>query len=174
METTLNELIKEGNEINNGIYADNGGGLYATFSFKDHNKYIKWAINSIRFIETNFQKDENYDKFKTIVENIDKNLIPGEFNKLLFILEYYNSIANEMPSSLSQSQVLDDLFDCIKAELNEVQFNYLKTIITEEKDIEKSKLMVIEKLNSFGDDIPSKILTKILFNPTIKNKLLAL
>ena len=89
-------------------------------------------------------------------------------------MEYYNSIANEKPSSLSQSQILDDLFDCIKAELNEVQFNYLKTIITEEKDIEKSKLMVIEKLNSFGDDIPSKILTKILFNPTIKNKLLAL
>lgn len=174
MATTLIELIKEGNEINNGIYADNGGGLYATFSFKDHNKYIKWAINSIRFIETNFQKDENYNKFKTIVEIIDKNLIPIEFNKLLFILEYYNSIVNEKPTVLSQSQILDDLSDCIKSELNEVQFNYLKTIITEEKDIEKSKLMVIEKLNSFGDDIPSKILSKILLNPTIKNKLLAL
>lgn len=174
MAATLYELIKEGNEIKNGIYADNGGGLYATFSFKDHNKYIKWAINSIRFIEANFQKDENYNKFKTIVDSIDENVVPGEFNKLLFILEYYNSIVDEKPNNNSQNEILEFLLDIIKAELNEEQFNELKSIIVEEKDIEKLKLNVIEKLNGFDKGVSSNILTNILLNPKIKNNLFSL
>jgi len=162
MTTKLSELIKEGNEIKNGIYADNGGGFYATFLFNDHNKYIKWAINSIRYIENNFSKDENYIKFKETLEVIDKNVTPTEFNKLLFILEYYNTDSEDKPKVDLENNQLEEVLYSIKGNTSESEYNELKNIIN--SDTNEAKQIMIGKLNSLGTEKLSNIIASILFN----------
>lgn len=162
MTTKLSELIKEGNEIKNGIYADNGGGFYATFLFNDHNKYIKWAINSIRYIENNFSKDENYIKFKETLEVIDKNVTPTEFNKLLFILEYYNTASEDKPKVDLENNQFEEVLYSIKGNTSESEYNELKNIIN--SDTNETKQIMIGKLNSLGTEKLSNIIASILFN----------
>jgi len=162
MTTKLSELIKEGNEIKNGIYADNGGGFYATFLFNDHNKYIKWAINSIRYIENNFSKDENYIKFKETLEVIDKNVTPTEFNKLLFILEYYNTASEDEPKVDLENNQFEEVLYSIKGNTSESEYNELKNIIN--SDTNETKQIMIGKLNSLGTEKLSNIIASILFN----------
>ncbi|MBP6429739.1 MAG: hypothetical protein KA273_05005 [Bacteroidales bacterium] len=163
MATSLKELIKEGNLIKNSIYADNGGGFYATYLFSDHNKYIKWAINSIRFIESNFPKDENYIKFKDIVEIIDENVTPIEFNKLLFILEYYNTSLEEKTNDGVKNNGLEQILNSIKVALEEKEFKELEMIL-KDNNINQAKSVLIEKLNSFSTKKLSEMLASILLN----------
>lgn len=161
MDTNLKDLIKEGNVIKNGIYPDNGGGFYATYLFSDHNKYIKWAINSIRFIENNFQKDDNYIKFKDILAIIDENVTPIEFNKLLFILEYYNTAIEDKANYELNNNGIELVLNSIKAMLDENMFKSLETIL-ENKDKKEARQLIIEKLNSLSANALSEILANIL------------
>ena len=161
MDTNLKDLIKEGNVIKNGIYPDNGGGFYATYLFSDHNKYIKWAINSIRFIENNFQKDDNYIKFKDILAIIDENVTPIEFNKLLFILEYYNTVIEDNANYDIDNNGIELVLNSIKSMLDENMFKSLETIL-ENKDKKEARQLIIEKLNSLSTNALSEILANIL------------
>lgn len=163
MATNLKDLIKEGNVIKNGIYPDNGGGFYATYLFSDHNKYIKWAINSIRFIENNFQKDDNYFKFKDILAIIDENVTPIEFNKLLFILEYYNTVIEDNANYDIDNNGIELVLNSIKSMLDVNVFKSLETIL-ENKDKKEAKQLVIERLNSLSANSLSEILANILLN----------
>lgn len=166
MVTKLSDLIKEGKDIKNGIYADNGGGFYATYLFSDHNKYIKWAINSIRFIENNFPKDDNYIKFKDIIAVIDENVTPIEFNKLLFILEYYNTAIEEKANGGIDNNGIDIVLDSIKEVVDEDIFKSLETILEnkDKKDKKEAKELIVEKLNALSNNALSEILANILLN----------
>lgn len=145
MNTTLNDIIKEGYDIQKGIYPDNGGGLYATFSFKDQNKYLKWAINATKFIESNFSKDETYDRFKETLFAIEKELTVKEFNKLMFILESYNSSLHNdnNKSNVDKNKALIDLL--IKS-FSEDDMQKITSILNEGGKIENIKPFM-EKLN---------------------------
>ncbi len=110
MNAILNDIIKEGYDIQKGIYPDSGGGLYATYSFKDQNKYLKWIINTTKFIENNFPKDEAYLRFKDIIQAIEEEISIGEFNKLMFVLESYNSSLNKTKTqNFEEKDLLDKL-----------------------------------------------------------------
>lgn len=145
MNTILNDIIKEGYDIQKGIYPDNGGGLYATFSFKDQNKYLKWAINVTKFIESNFSKDETYDRFKETLFAIEKELTVKEFNKLMFILESYNSSLHNdnNKSNVDKNKALIDLL--IKS-FSEDDMQKITSILNEGGKIEDIKPFM-EKLN---------------------------
>jgi len=161
MPTRLEELIKEGHKIKNNIYADNGGGIYATYLFGDHNQYIKWAISSIKYIEDNFTKDDNYIKFKETIEIIDKNVTPTEFNKLLFILEYYNVGDEEGPKQENENILLKEVLDSIKAILSGNDYNELEEAIDRDNE-SQAKEIIIKKLNILDKEKLSDILASIL------------
>lgn len=124
MNTTLNDIIKEGYDIQKGIYPDNGGGLYASFSFKDQNKYLKWAINATKFIENNFPKNDTYSRFKETLSSIEKELSIKEFNRLMFILESYGS-------SLKNDNINKDkaLIDLLSKFLSEDEIKNISSIL---------------------------------------------
>ena len=167
MNTILNDIIKEGYDIQKGIYPDSGGGLYATYSFKDHNKYLKWAINTTKFIEETFQ-EMDIARFKAGIRRIDNELSISEFNKLLFLLESYN---NNDQKTTFEPKVIDILLEAIRMGLSENQIGELRTIILQEKDISLCKGKLIEKLNSFGSNVSASILASILSNSAIKEVL---
>ncbi|MBP1645876.1 MAG: hypothetical protein H6Q16_1451 [Bacteroidetes bacterium] len=154
MNTTLSDIIKEGYDIQKGIYPDNGGGLYATFSFKDQNKYLKWAINATKFIESNFSKDEIYDRFKETLFLIEKELSIKEFNKLMFILESYNSSLQNNNNKFNSNQNRN-IADMLIKYFAEDEMQKLTSILNEGRKV--------EDLKPFIDKLSPNQLKEIIF-----------
>lgn len=157
MKEILNEIIQQGYSIQKGIYPDNGGGLYASFSFKDSNKYIKWVIGAKKFIESNFPKDENYNKFKDIVNEIENELSLSAFNQLMFILESYNA---NLELSNSSSKVL--ITNSLNAFLSPKEVGDIKDILNKNMDENNTKLSLSNCLKSVEQSKLESILIDIL------------
>ncbi len=157
MKELLNEIIKQGYSIQKGIYPDNGGGLYASFSFSDRNKYIKWVIGAKRFIEGNFPKDENYIKFKDIVNEIEKELSLSAFNQLMFILESYNANLD-----LSNSNSKDLITNSLNSNLSAVEIKEIMEILSLKGDETNTKQALSNYFNSIDQSKLENILIDIL------------
>lgn len=155
MKELLNEIIKQGYSIQKGIYPDNGGGLYASFSFSDRNKYIKWVIGAKRFIEGNFPKDENYIKFKDIVNEIEKELSLSAFNQLMFILESYNA-------NLDLSNSKDLITNSLNSNLSAVEIKEIMDILSLKGDETNKKQALSKYFNSIDQSKLENILIDIL------------
>lgn len=155
MKELLNEIIKQGYSIQKGIYPDNGGGLYASFSFSDRNKYIKWVIGAKRFIEGNFPNDENYIKFKDIVNEIEKELSLSAFNQLLFILESYNA-------NLDLSNSKDLITNSLNSNLSAVEIKEIMDILSLKGDETNKKQALSNYFNSIDQSKLENILIDIL------------
>ncbi len=67
----------------------------------------------------------------------------------------------------SQKIVFDIFIESIKDEITGKQLKELKAIINEEKEPEKAKKKILDKLSSFGIGICSNILTNIISNPIV-------
>lgn len=168
MKTRLDEIIKEGYQIQKGIYPDNGGGLYASYSFKDRNKYIKWVINTTRFIETNFLKDESYTRFLETLDNIEKELSLGGFSQILFILENYSArINNQTPNTIP----IDLIINSLKSSLKPQEFDEIINILTEDQDEIKQKQRLGEYLKCLENNKLENILIPILTNKDLIDKI---
>lgn len=64
---------------------------------------------------------------------------------------------------------LNIFLDAISDELTGKQIKEIKEIMAQEKDIEKAKPKIIEKISSFGLNVASNIIANIITNPNIWN-----
>jgi len=81
---------------------------------------------------------------------------------------FINNISLSQEQRQEQMQSISIFLDAIKDELTGKQQKELKSILENEKDIEKAKPKLVEKLISFGGNVLSNIVANIITNPIIK------
>lgn len=79
------------------------------------------------------------------------------------------NIHNNLSQSQQQSQTVNNtiLLDALKEALTGRQFREIEEIVKVEKDPEKARPKIIQKLLSFGENVASDVLANVITNPTI-------
>ena len=79
------------------------------------------------------------------------------------------NLSQNQSQQQSQQMALNIFLDAISDELTGKQIKEIKEIMAQEKDIEKAKPKIIEKISSFGLNVASNIIANIITNPNIWN-----
>lgn len=192
---TLEELIKEGEIIKNGLWPTDRTKKFhhpelKSYSIQDTEKYGTWKQKAIRFLATEYSKDMFIDKFKEEADKFERDNLPSEFDKALGVLKAYSCMPKTIPSkkeepksgnsiivnlsnhqtqsqSQQQSIVMTIFLDTIINNLEEQQYKELQMIAAEEPEPEKAKTKIMDKIKSFGLDTTSLILSNIISNPEV-------
>lgn len=178
------DLISKGEEFSDMITyvppSQNHFRGLSVYTTNENEKYHEWQSMVQRFIKTYYSSDLDDLKDAT------KKLSPENHQKILGILKAIqkmpfepvkqstsqNSTSNNI--SIITSQNLNNqintnlLVDAFKSELSGKELNAIKEILRDlDKDPEKTKTKLIEKLKSFGSDVLSNIAANIISNPSI-------
>lgn len=175
----LDSLINDGEKLTKTIsFVPARPGVIRTFSVyttSEIEKYQDWQSATQRFIKTYFPSD--YDDMKETT----KNLSPKNHQKTMGILRAIKLLPEEPKESLKDKQpstnitinntqkvVLNLFTESIKDEITGNDYKALKEILKNyEREPEKTKLKLIEKLKSFGNDVLTNIIANIMTNPNI-------
>lgn len=188
---TLEDIIKEGNEIRNMISFVPAQGYIRTFkeyTISDRSKYEKWKNLVIRFLSASYPGDRCVNDFESKVELFKKkHFAPAIFDDILGLLESCKAIPalpiNESISKIDksinvnvnqsqnqtqeQTQVIEIFLEAVKDELTGKQFKELKDIAKEEPNPEKAKSKILDKIKSWDESISASIVANIITNPNI-------
>lgn len=161
-------------------------------TFSKRTEYEAWKNKVIRFLSLEYAGDRCTDDFEKAIEFFEsKFLSTSNFDKLLGVLEgckilptkvkvdvksrannspninFINQNSQHQTQEQSQSIAIEIFVDAIKDELTGKQVKEIKEIITDEPDVKKAKVKLLDKIKSFGSDVASNVLANILTNPTI-------
>ena len=188
---SLSSLIEEGKAIKNLIkpVPRTPGAISFTKSnyISDSAKYEIWKQTVIRFLSSNYSGDRCIKDFENNVSIFEKYYSTKYFDAMLGVLascETVPIIPKTVPSShegklvninltqtqsqsQEQSQILDIFIEAIRDEISGKQLKELRRIIKEEGNTEKTRLKIIDKIKSWGDNIMASIIANIITNPTI-------
>ena len=184
---TLEELIIEGEEFQVKTTAPSMGYkngfrvIYKPTSYIENgDEYTLWIEKSKRFVAVNYPNDRALEDFISV-----SNETPSNQNilRMIGILKSLREVPTLCPSpskgkkdmilNISQNQTqnqhqkIDFVLDSIKDVLTGSQFKEIKAIANEEKEPEKAKSKIIDKLKGFGSDVLSNIVANLITNPTI-------
>ncbi|WP_163399287.1 hypothetical protein [Flavobacterium fluviatile] len=178
----LDNLIAEGETFTQTIsFVPAGHNVirtYSVYTTPDKEKYQNWQSSVLRFVKTYHSSDLEE------VKEVSKKLSPENHRKMMGILKAIKLLPNEPEKSnetkgsnninitntqsVSQQLTLNIFLDSIKDEITGKDFKTLKEIMKDyEKEPEKTKSKIIEKIKGFGGDVLSNIVANILTNPTI-------
>lgn len=180
----LENLIDEGDKLTQTIsYVPAGANVirpYSVYRTSEPERYQNWQSSAQRFVKTYHSSDLEE------VKEASKKLSSDNHLKILGVLRAIRLLPNEPEiqkndksgstnnihitntQSVSQQMTLNLFLDAIKDELTGKDFKALKEIIKDyEKEPEKTKSKLVEKLKGFGGDVLSNIVANILTNPTI-------
>jgi hypothetical protein len=151
--------------------------LYAT---SEKEKYQIWLSSVQRFIKTNHPSDLEE------IQIINKKFNPDSHLKILGILKAVRLLPNEPEKisnnmngssnqinitnnqNVSQQMTINLFMEAIKDEITGRDLKALKEILKDyEKEPEKTKVKLLEKIKGFGGDVLSNIVANILTNPAI-------
>lgn len=82
-----------------------------------------------------------------------------------------NNLTQSQQQEQSQQLVVEIFMEAIKDELTGKQQKEIKAILEEEKDVEKAKPKLIDKLKSFGENVLSNIVANVITNPKVWEEL---
>lgn len=180
----LEKLINEGEKLTQTIsYVPSGLNVIRTYSVyrsSEEESYQNWQSSVLRFVKTYNSSDVEE------VKESSKELCPSNHRKILGVLRAIKLLPNEPEKltndknsstnninitnnqSVSQQITVNLFLDSIKDELSGKDFKALKEILKDyEKEPEKTKRKLVEKIKGFGGDVLSNILANIMINPTI-------
>lgn len=183
---TLDSLIEEGQKLRKAMKISMYG-----WSHPDNNAFLVWMETSKRFVLREFKDDRLSDDFEYEVINYKNGRVDGNnVDRLISILIACKSIPEKIEKrtksssakaiinnnitqtqSQEQYQAIDIFIDAIKDEITGRQLKELKQIIAEEKEVEKVKPKILEKMKSFGIDVLSNIVANVVTNPNIMTSL---
>lgn len=180
----LENLITTGEELGPTIsYVAPPSGVirfYSSYKTSEHEKYQDWLSAVRRYVKTNFQSDLNE------INEAAKSLSPSNHKKILGILRAIKLMPEE-PKSVevggtkgtnitinnSQQIAIHIIRDAFKEELSGKEFKEIEALIAEyNKDPEKIKPRLIDRVKNLGGDVMSNIIANILTNPNIYNGIL--
>lgn len=108
------------------------------------------------------------DSFTTEIEEIIKDIKAVgllEKKKESSEISIINNLTQSQQQEQSQQLVVEIFMEAIKDELTGNQQKEIKAILEEEKDIDKAKPKLIDKLKSFGENVLSNIVANVIANP---------
>lgn len=187
-EITLDCLIEQGENIQKEIYLSSN-----YYYFKDHSEYTTWKNTVIRFLSVQFKGDRCINDFEEAAHSMDKyGVRQSLFNQLLGILRscktiptkvekvvavkaekpentvnFHNTISQSQAQSQSQEIAINIFLEAIRDDLTGKQIKEIKEILQTEKDIEKAKPKLIDKILSFGSNVGASILANLITNSSI-------
>lgn len=194
-EITLDSLIEEHEELGVLYITDN---FVVPYQYNDMQKYRDWLAKTERFLFANYPNDKDSIEFKNISK---KKLTKTQQQKLIAILKAFKELptivsinqntnineientnnnpinvninnSNSQTQNQEQSIAINLFLEAIKDELTDGQGKEIKAIIEESgNDVKKARPKIIEKLKEFGIDTLSNIITNILTNPMIFDKI---
>lgn len=194
-EITLDSLIEEHEELGVLYITDN---FVVPYQYNDMQKYRDWLAKTERFLFANYPNDKDSIEFKNISK---KKLTKTQQQKLIAILKAFKELptivsinqntnineientnnnpinvninnSNSQTQNQEQSIAINLFLEAIKDELTDKQGKEIKAIIEESgNDVKKARPKIIEKLKEFGIDTLSNIITNILTNPMIFDKI---
>ena len=189
---TIGSLIKEGNEIFQGIKKvptpPNVISTFSIYRLADESKYERWKNIVFRYLYSEYPNDISINDFRKASEEFEKQYYsPTGMIKMVGILESLEAIPTKIENtsnkqgkessviinntnSQTQNQVLNiDLFTkAIEDVLTVSQIKEMKKVVEEEGgDLIKAKPKLVEKLKSFGENLASNIVANLMTNPSI-------
>lgn len=188
----LESLISEGEQIVQGIreqhIPDNVICTYTPYQLANEASYQTWKNKAYRLLTLHFNEDGMDKRFDTAIENLAKHHNnPKYVRDMIGVLQACKDIPappkakiqiTETPKSpltinvhqsqtQNQSQVINIFLESISDEITGKQLKELKAIANEEKEPEKAKSKILEKVKSFGSDVLSNIVANIITNPSV-------
>ena len=184
---TLEDLINEGEKFQVKTTAPSMGYkngfrvIYQPTSYIENgDEYTLWIEKSKRFISVNYPNDRALDDFINVSKETPSNQNILKMTGILKSLREIPTLCpapsndkNDMILNITQNQTqnqhqqIDLVLDSIKDALTGSQFKEIKAIANEEKEPEKAKSKIINKLKGFGSDVLSNIVANLITNPTI-------
>lgn len=194
-EITLDSLIQEHEELGVLYEMDN---FVVPYQYNNMQKYRDWLAKTERFLFNKYPNDKDCLEFKNISK---EKLTKTQQEKLIAILKAFKELptivsinqntnineientnnnpinvninnSNSQTQNQEQSIAINLFLEAIKDELTGKQGKEIKAIIEESgNDVKKARPKIIEKLKEFGIDTLSNIITNILTNPMIFDKI---
>lgn len=194
-EITFDSLIQEHKELGELYEIDN---FVVPYQYNDMQKYRNWLAKTERFLFANYPNDKDSIEFKNISK---EKLTKTQQQKLIAILRAFKELPtivsinqntnineventnnnpinvninnnNSQTQNQEQSIAINLFLEAIKDELIGKQGKEIKAIIEESgNDVKKAGPKIIEKLKEFGIDTLSNIITNIITNPMIFDKI---
>ncbi|WP_062122167.1 hypothetical protein [Geofilum rubicundum] len=173
----LNNLISEGERLTSTIQfvpsPPNIIRMYSVYHTTEGEKYQDWLSTTQRFIKTYFPSD------LPEVKGATQKLSPDNHQTIIGILraikllpdepkmsEINNPTGTNIVINNTQKVVLNLFTEAIKDEISGKDYKELKEILKNyEKEPDKAKTKLIEKLKGFGSDILTNIVANIMTNP---------
>jgi tRNA uridine 5-carbamoylmethylation protein Kti12 len=158
--------------------------MYSVYSTNQGEKYERWKSSVQRFIKSYYPSD--LDDFK----DTSKKISPESHRKILGLLSAIkllplepvtNKIFDKKETNITihntqnntQSVVFNIIIDAIKDEITGKDLKELKELIRDyEKEPEKDKSKLIDRIKNFGTDVLTNMIANILTNPNIYNGLI--
>lgn len=194
-EITLDSLIQEHEEL--GVLYEIGN-YFVTYQYNNMQKYRDWLAKTERFLFANYPNDKDCLEFQKISK---KELTKTQQEELIAILKAFKEIPtivsinqntnineventnnnpinvninnnNSQTQNQEQSIAIELFLEAIKDELTGKQIKEINSIIKESNnDVKKARPKIIEKIKEFGIDTVSNIITNILTNPMLFDKI---
>ena len=187
----LEKLILDGDKLATTIsFVPAPSGVLRTFSvYKTSSpvEYQDWQSAVERLVKTHFSSD------LTKVEEAAKKLSPDNHRKILGILRAIKQLPSEPKKNLNlekgtnvtinnlqqntqnntQEIIFKIFLEAVQDELTGKEMKELKEILSEfDKEPEKTKLRLLDKLKKFGGNVLSNILANIITNPNVYSGLM--
>ena len=182
----LEKLILDGDKLASTIsYVSPPSGVmrfYDVYRTNSPDEYQDWQSSVERFIKNYFPSESEE------VKEVSKKLTPANHRKTLGILKAVRLFPDE-PDKVGSSQkatnitinnsqnntqnntqeiIFNIFIGAIQDDLTGKEMRELKEILSEfDKEPEKTKLRLLDKLKNFGGDVLSNILANIITNPNI-------
>lgn len=185
---TIDDLITEGSAFkvkSTSFHMGEENGINIiyepTYYIENGDAFTTWMEKSKRFIASQFPNDRAIEDF----EKYSKELSSRSISSMVAILKSLRDIPTPCPikskensgvvvsvsQNQSQQQSATFVLDSIKDVLTGSQFKEIKTIAREEKNPNKAKSKIIDKLKSFGGDVLSNIVANLITNPNMWSQL---
>ncbi|WP_315544057.1 hypothetical protein [Capnocytophaga leadbetteri] len=176
----IEELILKGQELKNSIYLFKQDTFFNYYKSSKEEEYKKWVQSIKRLIDTMFPSSkerlkpyennispENHMEILGILQGIrefpyePKNEIKEKSLDGITINNTQNNIQNN-----TQQVILNIFIEAIRDEITGKELKELKGIMKDyEKNPEKTKSTLLEKIKGFGKDVLSNIMANIITNP---------
>lgn len=185
-EKILDDLIQKGNLfIDEIIYVPPRSGQIRSFKVyttKNPKEYQDWVSLSQRFIKLNYAED--LEEFVSLTKNISPTNHKGMLGILNAIRLMPESLKvndksntgihiinnNNLSQNQTQEIAINIFVESIKDELTGKQQKELREILQEfQKEPEQAKPKLLEKIQSFGNNVLASIVANIATNPNILN-----
>ena len=186
----LEQLIFEGDKLASTIsYVPAPDGVIRTsavYSTTSPSDYQDWKSAVERLIKTHFSSDLSK------VEEASKKLSPDNHRKILGILKAIRQLPSEPKKTLNSEkgttvtitnsqqntqnntqEIIFNIFvEAVQDELTGKEMKELKEILLEfDKEPEKTKSRLLDKLKKFGGDVLASIVANIITNPNVYSSL---